>query len=227
MSARENNPEPVPPATQLAVMPFLAAVYGWLTSGGEVPRLRVTIHRTMTREEKGYLQQISEYLPITDAARSKRTVGRLFPVSEGIIGHVYNHRQIWRTKAYPSDDAFIKDLIASGETNPGGVAKSYLAIPFLGREETVVLILFADCHERNFFADDQRVHAVTAMCRGLCGLFDSLQKTPFPNLRNFPLQPGQPVAEEPTAYKFVHENVSLDPPRFESISSFNYEASVA
>jgi len=227
MNPQGRNPEPVPPATQLAIMPFLAGVYGWLTLPGEVSRLRVTMHRAMTREGGGYLQQVSGYLPLSDDAKLRREVGRLFPVSEGLIGHVYKDRHIWRTKHSSSDDELRKNLIASGERDPDGVAKSYLAIPFLGDEEKVVLILYADCWERNFFADDSRVNAVASMCRGLCGMYDSLQKFPFPNLRNFPLPHGEPVAEEPTVYKYVHESLAIEPPGFESLSSFNYEASVA
>ena len=55
------NPEPVPPASQLAVLPFLAAVDGYLREDGEVPGLRITVHRAMSREGHGYLQQVCAY----------------------------------------------------------------------------------------------------------------------------------------------------------------------
>ncbi len=51
-----NNPEPVPAASQLAVMPFLAAVEGFLNISRAVPGLRITIHRTVNREGQIYLQ---------------------------------------------------------------------------------------------------------------------------------------------------------------------------
>jgi hypothetical protein len=56
------NPEPVPPASQLTVLPFLAAVDGYLRDDGDVPGLRITVHRAMSREGKGYLQQVCAYL---------------------------------------------------------------------------------------------------------------------------------------------------------------------
>ncbi len=62
------------------------------------------------------------------------------------------------------------------------------------------MILYADCNELNFFADNDRIRRVTAMCRGFCRLFDWLQKEPVPNLQNFPLLKGQPITEQPTVY---------------------------
>jgi hypothetical protein len=56
------NPEPVPPASQLAVLPFLAAVDGYLREDEDVPDLRITVHRAMSREGRGYLQQVCAYL---------------------------------------------------------------------------------------------------------------------------------------------------------------------
>ena len=55
------NPEPVPPASQLAVLPFLAAVDGYLREDEDVPDLRITVHRAMSREGRGYLQQVCAY----------------------------------------------------------------------------------------------------------------------------------------------------------------------
>ena len=63
-------PEPVPAATQLAVLPFTAAVAGFLQAGTPDPNLRVTMHRTMAREGRGYLQQLCAYLgPIVGPQR--------------------------------------------------------------------------------------------------------------------------------------------------------------
>ena len=39
------NPEPVPAALQLAVLPFLAAVDGFLRAEAKEPGLRITLHR--------------------------------------------------------------------------------------------------------------------------------------------------------------------------------------
>jgi hypothetical protein len=233
MKESYGNPEPVPPASQLAVLPFLAAVDGFLRDGVEVPGLRITVHRTMSRDGDGYLQQVCAYLG-QEEPDWRGKVGRTFPVDIGIIGAAFKNGLIWRTKSYTSFDKMRPDLLramrdTSDERNPEDVAWSYLAMPILGPQREVVLILYAECKELNFFADDNRVRRVAAMCRGFCRLFDWLQRHPFPNLRNFPLQKGQAITgSEHRVYKGIQESVrSIEPPRFAEIASFNYEASVA
>jgi hypothetical protein len=227
-----DNPEPVPSASQLAVLPFAAAVEGFLRGDGNPDRLRITVHRTMSREGNGYLQQACAYLPSQDGDwRTK--VGRLFPVTEGIMGAAFENRLVWRTKHYPDRETLLVDLQASmrqtGDTRrTDNVGLSYFAIPFVGPTNEVVLILYGECYTLNFFADDARLQRLTAMCYGLCGLFDWLQRDPFPNLRNFPLQAGQLIKGQRTVYPRIQEPVpSISPPRFEQVDSFNYEASAA
>jgi hypothetical protein len=228
--ARKLYPEPVPAATQLAVMPFLAALEGFLAPKCNVPRLRITIHRIMSRENEGFLQQLSGHFPITDSTKWREEAGSLFHVKTGIIGRAFADRRIWRTKSYPDDSSLEQDLKESmrevGEIpNLSDVGRAWLAVPFLGPAREVVLILFAECGVRNFF-DDERLEHVVAMCQSLCKLFDTLQNASLPNLHNFALQPGRPVAETASVYK-VQESVDTPPPAFQHISSFNYEASVA
>jgi len=226
------NPEPVPAASQLALLPFAAAMEGFLRNDSDIPGLRLTLHRTMSREGNGYLQQACAYLG-GDEPEWRGKVGRLFPVTEGIIGAAYDKKRIYRTKEYASIDELLPDLqesmrLTGDDRNPEDVANSYLAIPFLGAHDHVVLILFAECKSFNFFADNDRVKHLAAMCQGFCRLFDWLQNQPVSNLRNFPLMKGQPIAESPTVYPLIQEPVdSIDPPRFRMVSSFNYEAAAA
>jgi len=226
------NPEPVPPASQLAVLPFLGAVDGFLRDGVNVLNLRITAHRAISREGKGYLQQVCPYLEADGA--NWRGVGRIYPVDEGVIGAAFENGRIWRTKSYARPELFLPDLLRSmresgDQRSPDEVAWSYLAVPFLGPDDQVVLILYADCKNLNFFADDFRVGSVVSMCRGFCRLFDSLQKDPFPNLRNFPLQRGEPiVGSNRTVYRIIQESLgAIETPKFSEVSSFNYEASAA
>jgi len=226
------NAEPVPPASQLAVLPFLAGIDGLLRENGDVPGLRITMHRAMSREDEGYLQEVCGYVSGT-GAEWRGKVGRTFPVNEGIIGAAYGNGQIWRTKRFPTIESLRalmrEDIKRTGDhRDPDLVEVSYLAIPFLGPQRQPVLIMYAACGELNFFADDDRVRHVTAMCKGFCRLFDWLQKDPFPNVRNFPLQKGRPVEGTPTLYASIQESLPrMEPPRFEAVPSFNYEASVA
>ena len=227
----DKNPEPVPAATQLALLPFLAAVEGFLKKSLDEKSLRITMHRTMVREKKGYLQQACAYLGIKD--KDWRTkVGRIFPVNVGIIGAAYETSKIFRTKFYSSEKALkedlAKDMAQTGDK--GDIEKralSYLAVPFLGPENQVVLILYAESGKLNLFADDDRVRQIHAMCDGLCGLYDWLQGDPFANLRNFSLEPGEPMKGERTVYPLLQEPVeTLSPPRFTKLRSFNYETSI-
>jgi len=226
------NPEPVPPASQLAILPFLAGVDGLLREDGDVTDLRITMHRAMTREGNEYLQQVCAYLQ-SDGIRSKGVVGRTFPVDEGIIGAAFKDGHIWRTKAYSTNEELQQDLSkampASGDSrSPMAVGQSYLAIPFLGPDGQIVLILYADCKQLNFFADDDRIKRVISMCHGFCRLLDGLQKNSFPNLRNFPLQKGRPITgSDRRVYEGIQERLDLETPRLREIRSFNYEASVA
>ncbi len=219
------NPEPVPAASQLAVLPFLAAVDGYLRGSGNVRNLRSTLHRTMNRDGNGYLQQLCGYLPASGSDWQSK-VGRIFPVDKGIMGAAHQSRLIWRTQQFP-DQASVKAALAKEEGGAPAVGLSWLAVPFLGPENRVVLILYAECDELNFFADDGRVRHVAEMAGGFCGLFDFLQHEPFLNIRNFSLQPGSDITGEGGVYG-VQESVAAIPcPRFQTINSFNYEASVA
>ncbi len=219
------NPEPVPPASQLAVLPFLAAVDGYLREDGEVPGLRITVHRAMSREGQGYLQQVCAYLR-EGGGQWQGKVGRFFAVDTGIIGAAYRTRKVWRTKPFRDINGFkcalTKECISSEE-----VAQSWLAVPFLGPQDQVVLILYADCMQLNFFADDARTRRVVAMSKGFCRLLDWLQRDPFENLRNFPLEEGEPVHGAGGLYGCQESIDSIDLPRLTEVPSFNYEAAAA
>ncbi|MFQ6180348.1 hypothetical protein ACLMJV_00075 [Sinorhizobium meliloti] len=220
---KSNYPEPVPPASQLAVLPFLAAMQGFLAASA-VADLRLTIHRVMHREGQEFLQQVCSYLPLTE--KSKGTGGRIFSVDTGIMGASYEHKKLFRTRRFETDQALQKALLKDAILKDATKAKSWIAFPFLGPDDQVVLILFADCNTLNFFADDERVRQMVAMSNGFCRLHDYLQDSPFTNLRNFPLQKGEPNREGGKAYS-VQESVDLELPRFRNLTSFNYEAAAA
>jgi hypothetical protein len=225
------NAEPVPAPSQLAVLPFIAAVAGFLEADTEDRKLRVTMHRVINREGVGYLQQQCIYVGPT--LGPQRHVGRIFHVTEGIIGKAYASKRILRTKKYSDLKKFYadleKDMAKTGDTRTRSqVALSYIAIPFLGREDQIVSVLFADSFEFNFFADDERVRKLNAMCQSFCRVYDLLQDEPFAKLRNFPLNPGKPSVADPTVYETMQEGIEwAEPPRFKNIASFNYEASAA
>jgi hypothetical protein len=213
-----NYPEPVPPASQMAVLPFLSAIEG-LLSASPVENLRLTIHRVMNREGQEFLQQVCPYLPLNDA--SKATSGRTFSVNEGIMGAAYESRKLYRTR-YHETEAALQEAMQGDVAK----AKSWIAMPLLGPEDQVVLIFFAECNTLNYFADDGRVHQIVAMANGFCRLHDYLQSSPFANLRNFPLQKGKPNRDGGGVFG-VQEPMDLNLPKFRSLTSFNYEAAAA
>jgi hypothetical protein len=219
------NPEPVPPASQLAVLPFLAAVNGYLSEDKDVPDLRITVHRAMSREGRGYLQQVCAYLR-QDGGDWRGKVGRTFAVDTGIIGAAYESGKVWRTKRF-KDVRALHAALKKDNVSLDTVAQSWLAVPFLGPQDQVVLILYADCNKLNFFADDGRVRRIVAMSKGFCRLLDWLQKDPFENLRNFPLERGEPVRGIGGLYSFQEALPNIGSPRFSLVPSFNYEAAAA
>jgi hypothetical protein len=220
--------EPVPTVSQLAVLPFLGAIEGFLADRRDVPRLRLTMHRVMSRAGQGYLQQVCAYLGPKDPNwRSK--IGRAFPVTQGIMGAAFRDGCVWRTRRYQDIKLLHTELLQDAAANAehidlSSIAISYLAIPFLSPSDQAVLILYAECAEFNFFADDMRIQQILSMCNGFCRLFDWLQEEPLPNIRNFPLQKGVPVAGPETVYQRIQERWSqLPAPKFTKIYSFNFE----
>jgi hypothetical protein len=220
--------EPVPTASQLAVLPFLAGVQGYLETNQTLPGLRLTVHRVMSRAGQGYLQQLCAYLGPNDP-NWRTKVGRAFPVTQGIIGAAFKHACIWRTKLYqdlPSLRAALSaDAARNNETiNVSTSPVSFLAIPFIGSGNQPVLILYAECAEFNFFADDTKITHLRSMSAGFCHLFDWLEDQPFDNIRNFPLQKGIPVLDKETVYPSIQEPWrKLPPPHFSRVFSFNFE----
>lgn len=223
------NPEPVPAASQLASLPFLAAVEGYLTSTDSGEGARSTLHRVMNRAGQVYLQQVAPY---RGANVARIGTGRLFAVDTGIVGAAYRTQHVWRTKAYRSDLSLLRDLKADmlgvGDSrDPKTVPKSYLAIPFC-YQRSVVLIFYSDSPVRNFFADATRLAVVHSMCMGFAKLLDELEVQPLPLIQNFGLLVGTPVQRGGTVYPRIQEELSdLAVPALCEMKSFNFEAATA
>jgi hypothetical protein len=157
----------------------------------------------------------------------------MFHVNHGIIGAAFGKSQVLHTRRYDTLDALhaaiAEDMRRTRQTGkPEEQRKSWLAIPFLGPDGEPVLVLYADTFEFNFFADDTRTSAVVDMCWGFSRLIDELERRPFPNLRNFPFEPGVKVKGSDTLYRSVQkERPELRVPQFERVRSFNFESSAA
>lgn len=78
MNTNSDKYEDIAETTQLLVIPFLAGIAGILSVWGKQTGYRVTLHRTMCRHEKVYLQQTVNYIASSKGA--ERGSGRIFPV---------------------------------------------------------------------------------------------------------------------------------------------------
>jgi hypothetical protein len=224
---RLNHPEPLPPASELAVTAFLSALQGYIELKGGSKALRLTLQRAMAVDGKRYLQQLSEYL---GEGGKGGEGGRIFPVTTGAMGEAYRLKRIVRTKDYPDEASLKADIAADmtrlqDERSVEDVALSYLAIPVLDRSgEEAVAIVYADTKAFNFFAEDEHVANIRAMTETFARFVDRLNESAIPRIRNFPLPPGVEVAEEPTIFRSVQEALeSPAPPSFRTLSSFNFE----
>jgi hypothetical protein len=224
----KENPEPVPPASQITVLPFLAAVEGYLRGADPHVDIRLTMHRLMNREGQEYLQQICSYLGSSDA--SKRSgAGRMFPVTTGIMGGAFQRRRVLHTKFFARKEelfaALQRDMQTTGEKRDiHEVSLSWLAVPFLGPDGEPVLVLYADSFQPNFFSDISRVQTVVDMCWGFVRLLDGLARDPIPRHRNFGFESGSAVTGAQTMYPTLQEELpNLSVPQFEELRSFNYE----
>ncbi|GAB0118583.1 hypothetical protein [Acidisoma sp. 7E03] len=221
-------PEPIPGGTQLAALPFLAAVEGYLRKEATPAALRLTLHRVMSRNGGGYLQQVTAYLGTSEYQPA--SAGRVFPVTTGIIGHAYRDRRVTRTRKYESElelrGDLKSDMEATGDSRDiSGIATSYVAIPFLfDSSDEVVAILYAEAQQFNLFADDRLMLDIMALCDGFCRALDALTDFPLPGIRNFQLEPGKPVSEAETKYPRLQETIDLRPvPSFQRLRSFNFQ----
>lgn len=226
--SRPKFPEPVPTGTQLAVLPFLAAVEGLVTASAEGKAVRVTMHRVMAREQHRYIQQICDYLG-QGFDRSIQSGGRLFPQETGLMGKAIEEKKVFRTKKYESLDKLHKDLNKDLKENNSDKsidqsAISFLSVPFVGSDGQTVLVLYVDSYRLNHFADDILVENTVNMCRGFCRLLDWLtDQEPLENLRNF-LTPEKAFKPgKPTAFKRLQVSFATDVPTFQSLKSFNFE----
>jgi hypothetical protein len=220
------NPEPVPYASQLAVLPFIATIAAFIRErdGGQ---FRTTVHRIATQGGSAYFQQLCAYLGNHKDHEDQTKAGRLLPVTEGIIGYCYEHKKLARTKHFSSEREFLDarkvDMDRNKESGDVSIA-SYLAIPFIGREGELALVLYAECNRFNFFANDEIVKTINTMCTAYAALLDWLcESDALPSFQNFPLEPGTPLKRKPTVYRSVQQLMDLHAPTFRKLAAFNFE----
>ncbi|MDR5856647.1 hypothetical protein P9239_00150 [Caballeronia sp. LZ062] len=235
--------ERVPEATQLLTLPFVSAVAGVLDERAGDNGFRVVLHRTMCRDGVTYLQQITNYVS-SDPSRSKGS-GRVFPVDKGIIGAAFINRKLHRTAAFTDlkslEEALAADLLELNRSSDfDNVARSYFAMPFLGRTDGEqfkqeaedndlfpLAILYAECFHDNIFSDDRLTAVLNAMCRRFASTLDKLAAVQLERVRNFPFPINDSVEmraeDEPYRRLNGHPDENILPPVFKTLRSFNFE----
>lgn len=222
-------PEPVPSASQLLALPFVAAVAGYLVEKVGCTSVRVTLHRVMTRDHYTYLQQICSY---AGHSFDHTKAGRIFIVDEGIIGKAFADGRIVRTGRYGDEKAWWRDYLADraavGDTRPLPTEPiSFLAVPFVDATDAIVCVLYVEAGGLNLFVDGGHLGAVLGMSGGYCRLLDDIGVRPLPRVRNFPLPVGRPVTGIPTLFPHLQETVADPlPPRLSRLTSYNFAPTV-
>ncbi|RWF58944.1 MAG: hypothetical protein EOS50_01575 [Mesorhizobium sp.] len=220
------NPEPVPPVSQLLALPFVSAVAGYLVNTAGCGNVRVTLHRLLTRDGLSYLQQICSY---AGDGFDHAKAGRLFIADEGIIGAAFADKVIVRTRRYDNEADWWRDYREDRKQVNDQRPElehpvSFLALPFLDAAGTAVAcILFAEVGGLNGFAGGSSLDVVLGMSRGYIELLDNLASRPLPRVRNYPLPIGRPVGGFSTVYPRLQESVKdREPPRLAHLTSFNF-----
>jgi hypothetical protein len=218
--------EPVPAASQLAILPFLSALEGILRSNKAQPTVRLTVHRVMNRGREVYLQQICDYVGSDGGG-----AGRIFAVTTGIIGASFSSGNVFHTRRYSNRVSLVSDLRkdmreGNDPRKVSEVALSYIAVPFIGADGAPIMILYGDSKVLNLFSS-ALVTTIVDACHGLCRVLDRIGDEGFKGLKNFPLiLPGDAkyVRSNRQVYRRLQRSSTIRSPRFEVLTSFNFEA---
>jgi hypothetical protein len=243
LNTKKEEYERVPEATQLLVLPFLAAVSGLLESRASGAGYRVTLHRTMCRGDQIYLQQVVNYFS-SDAGKIRGS-GRIFAVDTGIIGAAFQSRKLHRTSKFKSDEALVEALKADLQStndsrNSDEVPYSYFALPFLeapgknerrdaGGDGLPLIILFAECFRQNIFSDDALAADLCVMCTHYAATLDRLADSPLERVRNFPfsISEGETVLANDQPFPKLNGTPDSDdeykPPLLKVLKSLNFD----
>lgn len=232
----------VPEATQLLAMPFLAAVAGLIALYSRDAGYRVTLHRTISRDGRIYLQQVTNYL--SSDAEAVDGSGRSFAVDHGIIGAAFADRKLHRTASFAGmnelEAALLEDAKTNSDADIAKIARSYFALPFLDRtgledidkhspveNRAPIMILYAECFKENIFAIDELARELTAACTKFAETLDLVTDSATENIRNFPftIEGSAPVFDGETVYKRLNgkADFGISPPSLTRMRSFNFE----
>lgn len=241
MSTNPDTYEDIAETTQLLVIPFLAGIAGILSVWGKQTGYRVTLHRTMCRHDKVYLQQTVNYIASSKSA--ERGSGRIFPVDRGIIGAAFRSQKMHHTAQFASDGELVaslgEDMRRSGdERQIEDVAYSYLAIPFLGTPESItpceendklvpLAVLYAECYKENIFSDRALLRLLSAQCKQFSEQLDRIDGAILSHIRNFsyPIYDKSLELSGDSPYEKLNSIPDLDytPPVFRNLKSINFQ----
>lgn len=139
--------------------------------GSNPEQLRLTMHRVVIKEGQNDPTGLEQMLPYIGGKGGG--AGRVFPINPGIIGHVARSGEV-RVASRVGEDhaAFIKELVSqwfyteSEARKLTSDRKAWLAVPILGKEKTVLVVIYFDSDVRDAF-DDAAIELVLNGCTGV------------------------------------------------------------
>ena len=140
-------------------------------TGTNSEQLRITMHRVQFEEGKNDPIGLEQMLPYIGGKGGG--AGRVFPINPGIIGLVARSGEV-RAASRADDDhaAFIKELVSkwfyteSAARNLTADRKAWLAVPILGKDKTVLVVVYLDSDIRDSF-DDSTIELILNGCAGI------------------------------------------------------------
>lgn len=189
MSIKDNvGREPVTKTSMHLALQFLSGISS-LMDHTSTDKVRYTLLRVMHRLDKAYLQQLCPYLPQKHYNHSD--IGRIFEVTEGITGESYQTRDVLASKANSKNESF-------------------LAIPFLNKYGSPVLILFAQANQQNYFHNISRIHLLSNACDDFAKFLNLIFEDAIYGIRNYPSEVNKSVKADKRFNTTLYDKIDMD-----------------
>ena len=150
---------------------FLSAIQGVISSWTSRNKLeaeyRITMHRLNSYNGEYYFQQMTEYFQNQGAKTKKKTIGRLFPLSQGVVGLAMRSCTPFYllTKNNSTGMLFNFDKIHARKLNPG--TSSFLIIPVLPKTINVGnMCFYLDTNKSELVEDLEIRSTIYGMLKG-------------------------------------------------------------
>lgn len=198
MSNSNVGREPVTKTNMHLALQFLSGISS-LVDHTSTNKVRYTLLRVVHRSDKSYFQQLCPYLPQKHYSHSD--IGRIFDATEGITGEAYRTREVVASKVSSKNEAF-------------------LAIPFLDRHGSPVLVLFAQANQQGYFHNIDRIALLSNACDDFAKFLNLISEDTIYGILNYPNEGNKHVKPD----KRLNLNTVLYDALDMDVSSLNFES---